>query len=111
MCIFCKIAAGEIPAEKVIDEENFMVIKDISPQAKKHYLIIPKKHYADITELSTQNPILLAEMISKFCAQSEALGLSGGFRLITNNGKDACQSVMHVHIHALGGEGLAPRMG
>lgn len=111
MCIFCKIVKGEIPCEKVYEDGKILIIKDINPQAKLHYLLIPKEHYSDMGELSSNNPESTAYCFSKIAALSEKLGLSNGYRLITNKGIDGCQSVQHIHIHILGGEKLAERMG
>ena len=110
-CLFCKIAAGEIPSTKVYEDEKFYSFLDINPQAKVHALIIPKEHYADIAELSKKDPALAGEMLQKACLVAETLELDNGFRLITNKGADGCQSVRHVHVHRLGGEELSDRMG
>lgn len=110
-CIFCKIADGEIPSEKFYEDDKFVIIADIAPQAKLHYLAIPKKHYADIVETAQKDPELLSYMIAKISELVETLGLKNGFRMIMNRGEDGCQSVKHLHIHLLGGEKLAEKMG
>ena len=110
-CLFCKIAAGEIPSAKVYEDEKFYSFLDINPQAKVHALIIPKEHYADMAELSKKDPALAGEMLKTACLVAEQLGLKNGFRLITNTGADARQSVRHTHVHILGGEELSERMG
>ncbi len=110
-CLFCRIAAGEIPSSKAYEDEKFYAFMDINPQAKVHALIIPKKHYADMAELSAADAALAGEMLKKACLVAEKLGLKNGFRLITNTGADARQSVRHTHIHILGGEELSERMG
>lgn len=110
-CLFCKIAAGEIPSTKAYEDEKFYAFMDINPQAKVHALIVPKAHYADMAELSQNEPALAGEMLRKACLVAETLGLDNGFRLITNKGADGCQSVRHVHVHILGGEKLSERMG
>jgi histidine triad (HIT) family protein len=109
-CVFCKIIKGEISAKKLFEDEEMMIIEDIHPQAKKHYLLIPKRHYADITEMTEEDAAVLAKCLRKLAALADALGLKNGFRLVSNKGADACQSVPHLHIHILGGEQLKDRM-
>lgn len=105
-CLFCKIVKKEIPCDLVLESENYLAFKDIDPKAPIHILVIPKKHFEDITELSFQDLELTAglmEMVSKV-AQSE--NLEKGFRVVLNTGPDAGQSVQHVHAHVLGGRSL-----
>lgn len=110
-CIFCKIANGEIPSKKFYEDDKFVIIADIAPQAKLHYLAIPKKHYADIVETAGKDTELLSHILKTVAGLVETLGLQNGFRMITNRGDDGCQSVKHLHIHLLGGEKLAEKMG
>ncbi len=109
-CIFCKIASGEIPSTKMYEDENMVIIKDIEPQAKLHYLLIPKEHYANIIEMSDSQAATLGKCIKKLSTLVDALGLQNGFRLVSNKGEDGCQSVGHLHIHILGGERLSEKM-
>ena len=109
-CIFCKIIRGEIPSAKVYEDDDMIIIKDIAPQAKYHYLAIPKKHFADVTEMDDADALLVGRMLKKIGGLSESLGLSGGFRLVSNKGADAMQSVPHLHIHILGGEKMSDKM-
>jgi histidine triad (HIT) family protein len=105
-CLFCKIVKKEISCDLVLESENYLAFKDIDPKAPIHILVIPKKHFEDITELSFQDLDLTAglmEMVSKV-AQSE--NLEKGFRVVLNTGPDAGQSVQHVHAHVLGGRSL-----
>ena len=105
-CLFCKIVKKEISCDLVLESENYLAFKDIDPKAPIHILVIPKKHFEDITELSFQDLELTAglmEMVSKV-AQSE--NLEKGFRVVLNTGPDAGQSVQHVHAHVLGGRSL-----
>lgn len=105
-CLFCKIVKKEIPCDLVLESENYLAFKDIDPKAPIHILVIPKKHFEDITELSFQDLDLTAglmEMVSRI-AQSE--NLEKGFRVVLNTGPDAGQSVQHVHAHVLGGRSL-----
>lgn len=110
MCIFCKIIAGEIPSDKVYEDDDMIIIRDINPQAKIHYLMIPKQHFANIIEMTDEQSLIVARMLKTLSGLVDGLGLSGGFRLVSNKGKDACQSVEHLHIHILGGEQLADKM-
>jgi histidine triad (HIT) family protein len=109
-CIFCKIIKGEIPSAKLYEDDDMIIIKDISPQAKIHLLLIPKPHYANIIEMSEEQAATLAKCLKKLSTLVNALGLEGGFRLVSNKGAFGCQSVEHLHIHILGGEQLSPRM-
>lgn len=109
-CIFCKIIKGEIPSAKIYEDEDMLIIKDVNPQAKIHYLLLPKEHYANIVEMSDAQAQTLARCIKKLSNMVDQLGLQNGFRLVSNKGKDACQSVEHLHIHILGGESLSDAM-
>lgn len=105
-CLFCKIVKKEIPCDLVLESENYLAFKDIDPKAPIHILVIPKKHFEDVIELSFQDLDLTAglmEMVSRI-AQSE--NLEKGFRVVLNTGPDAGQSVQHVHAHVLGGRSL-----
>ncbi len=110
MCVFCKIIKGEIPSQKVYEDDDMIIIKDINPQVKKHYLMIPKQHFANIIEMTSEQAVILGKCLKKIGELANELGLEGGFRLVSNKGADACQSVEHLHIHILGGEQLSERM-
>ncbi len=105
-CIFCKIVRGEIPSAKLYEDEDMIVIKDIEPKAKLHYLCIPKEHFALLSELDAQRAELLKRCLVKISALQKQLGLEDGYRLIVNQGENGGQSVPHLHIHILGGEPL-----
>lgn len=109
-CIFCKIVKGEIPSPRVYEDEDFIVIRDIAPQAKEHFLAIPKKHFADVTEMTDEDAALVGRILKKIGELASSLGLQGGFRLVSNKGADAMQSVPHLHIHILGGEKMSDKM-
>ncbi len=109
-CIFCKIVRGEIPSKKVYEDEDMIIIKDLNPQAETHLLLIPKEHYADIIEMSDAEAATLGKCLKKLSRLVDELGLSEGFRLVSNKGKHGCQSVPHLHIHILGGEQLNDKM-
>ena len=87
-----------------------IIIKDLNPQAETHLLLIPKEHYADIIEMSDAEAATLGKCLKKLSRLVDELGLSEGFRLVSNKGKHGCQSVPHLHIHILGGEQLNDKM-
>lgn len=105
-CIFCKIIAGEIPSAKVYEDEETVIFKDVAPKAKIHLLCVPKDHFPSLTDLNPAREALAGRMLAKIAALSEELGLSEGYRLIINQGKNGGQSVGHLHIHIQGGEPL-----
>ncbi|MEG1509036.1 MAG: histidine triad nucleotide-binding protein [Clostridia bacterium] len=109
-CIFCKIIKGEIPSSKVYEDEDMLIIKDIAPQAKIHLLLLPKQHFANIIDMTEQQAQIMAKCIKKLGTLTQQLGLQEGFRLVSNKGAYACQSVEHLHIHILGGEKLQEKM-
>ena len=110
-CIFCKIIKGEIPSTKVYEDDDMVIIKDINPQAPVHLLLLPKQHFANIIEMTDEQAKIVAKCIKKLSTKVDDLGLKNGFRLISNKGPDACQSVEHLHIHILGGDQLTDKMG
>lgn len=110
-CIFCKIVKGEIPSEKVYEDENVLAFKDINPAAPIHVLIIPKKHIENILEIRKEDAQLLSEIFEAIKKVAEIVGVEkDGFRIISNCGKDAGQEVMHLHFHLLAGGKLGPKI-
>ncbi|MCP3852519.1 MAG: histidine triad nucleotide-binding protein [Gammaproteobacteria bacterium] len=105
-CLFCKIIAGDIPADIVYQDDTILVFKDINPKANVHLLMIPKTHIESLDELSTSHGDLISDMMLKLPELAKAQGLSGGFRTIINTGKEGGQEVFHLHIHLLGGKNL-----
>ncbi len=105
-CVFCKIIKGEIPSKRFYEDDLMIIIEDIQPRAKKHYLAIPKKHYKLFTEMSESDSVELGKCIKKVGELAESLGLKDGFRFIINQGDDALQTVPHLHMHLLGGQKL-----
>jgi histidine triad (HIT) family protein len=106
-CIFCKIIAGDIPSEKIIETDKVIAFKDLYPQAKEHYLFIHKKHTKNINEISLNQPDQFAEVyseIQKFCSSNELE--QNGFRVVSNVNAHGGQTVFHTHFHVLGGEQL-----
>ncbi|MFR5832961.1 MAG: histidine triad nucleotide-binding protein [Acutalibacteraceae bacterium] len=110
-CIFCKIIKGEIPSTKVYEDDDMVIIKDIAPQAPIHLLLLPKQHFANIIEMTDEQAQILGRCLKKLSMIVDDLGLKDGFRLISNKGAHACQSVEHLHIHILGGAQLTEKMG
>jgi histidine triad (HIT) family protein len=102
-CLFCKLAAGDIPATIVRETDRLVAFRDIAPQARVHVLVIPRDHYADIGALAAADPQLAGELAAAAAAIAEAEGVGGGWRLVFNTGEDAGQTVFHVHGHVLGG--------
>lgn len=102
-CLFCKIAARDIEAEVVHESEGIVAFRDINPGAPTHVLVIPKRHIASAADLGTSDGELLAEMFGVMAEIARSAGLDGGFRVVTNIGPDAGQSVHHLHFHVLGG--------
>lgn len=110
-CIFCKIARGEIPSSKVYEDEQVVAFNDLNPQAPVHVLIVPKAHYANLNEAGGMPEALLAALLRAASRIAAQLGLDkSGYRIVSNCGPDACQSVQHLHIHLLCGAKLAEKM-
>lgn len=106
-CLFCRIAAGEIPADIVWESDGVIAFRDISPQAPVHVLVIPRHHLADVTDLAGADAAVAAELVAAAAAVALAEGLStSGYRVVLNTGPDAGQTVHHVHAHVLGGRAL-----
>ena len=109
-CLFCKIIQGEIPSTKVYEDELCFAFRDIAPQAKTHILVVPKTHIASAAEITPDNAGIAAHIMTVMPKIAEAEGLSGGWRIVSNVGSDAGQTVPHLHFHILGGERLSDRM-
>jgi histidine triad (HIT) family protein len=105
-CIFCKIAAGEIPSAKVFENEWVYAFRDINPMAPVHVLVIPKEHLCCANAINAENSHLVARIFEAIPEIAKAEGLTNGYRVITNCGEDGCQSVKHLHFHVLGGKKL-----
>ena len=106
-CLFCAIVAGQIPGDRVHETPRTLAFRDVGPQAPTHVLVIPQDHHRDVAALADADPGLLAEVLAAAVAVTRQEGLTGGFRLVTNTGEDAGQSVPHLHVHVLGGRALA----
>ncbi len=105
-CLFCKIVAGDIPADIVYQDDKILLFKDINPKADVHLLMIPKEHIESLAKLNESHHDLIVYMMLKLPELADAQGLSGGFRTIINTGKEAGQEVFHLHFHLLGGKHL-----
>lgn len=103
-CLFCKFAKGEIPVDKVYEDEDFIVIRDINPQAKNHFLAIPKTHFKLLSEMTEDDAERLKRILKKIPTLEKELELTNGYRLVINQGDDAGQTVPHLHIHILSGQ-------
>ncbi len=110
-CIFCKIVAGEIPSNKVYEDEKVLAFHDLNPQAPVHVLLIPKRHITSAGDVTAENSDSLAALFEAVPKVAALLGVAeDGFRLITNTGTHACQSVKHLHFHLIGGVQLSERI-
>ena len=105
-CIFCKIVAGDIPSPRLYEDDKMIVIRDIEPKAKLHYLCIPKTHFALLNEMDEAGAEIVKHCFSVIPALEKQLGLEAGYRVIINQGENGGQTVPHLHIHLLGGEKL-----
>ena len=105
-CLFCRIVAGEVPAEVVTSTDRTIAIRDIGPQAPTHVMVIPREHHADVAACADADPALLTEVMTTAVAVARSEGVDGGFRLVTNTGDEGGQSVHHLHVHVLGGRPL-----
>ncbi len=109
-CIFCKIIEGSVPSTKVYEDENFVVIKDINPQAPVHLLVIPKRHYSTLLECNDSAVLAGLMDVAKRVAVDEGFS-ERGFRLVVNTNQEGGQTVFHLHMHVLAGRALAGKMG
>lgn len=109
-CLFCKIIAGEIPSKKIYEDEYCYCFADINPMAPVHVLVVPKTHIASVGEITSSNSEVIARIFEAIPGIAASLGLSNGYRVISNCGEDGCQSVKHLHFHILGGKKLSENM-
>ena len=110
-CLFCRILSGESPSTKVYEDENVYAFRDIHPQAPTHILVIPKEHIGSVAELTEANRDIAAKCLVAAAKIAEQEGLTGGYRIVSNCGADAGQTVKHLHFHILGGQRLTEQMG
>jgi len=110
MCLFCKIVVGEIPSTKVYEDESVLAFRDINPQAPTHILVIPKEHIPSVAGVTAENSKVVAHIFEMIPMIAEKEGLVNGYRVVSNCGPDAGQTVPHLHFHILGGKELALEM-
>ena len=109
-CIFCAIIEGKIPSKKVYEDEVCYSFLDINPQAKVHALVVPKAHIPSVDAINADNSSIVGHIFEVIPKIAKELGLSDGYRVVTNIGENGCQSVKHLHFHILGGEKLSENM-
>ena len=109
-CLFCAIVKGDIPSTKVYEDEKVLAFRDINPQAPTHILVIPKEHIPSVDGINADNSAVVAHIFGCIPAIARAEGLENGYRVVSNCGDHACQSVKHLHFHILGGRQLADSM-
>ena len=109
-CLFCKIVRGEIPSTKVYEDEKVLAFRDIAPMAPTHNLVIPKAHIASVNEVNAENAAIVAHIFTVIPRVAAAEKLEGGYRVVSNCGADAGQTVHHLHFHILGGKQLNTEM-
>ena len=105
-CIFCRIAAGEIPSNKLYEDDQLLAFYDLDPQAPTHFLVIPKAHIASVAEITPQNSAVVAHIYEVIARLAAELGLEQGFRVVTNCGPQGGQTVPHPHFHVLAGRDM-----
>ncbi|MBC8570786.1 histidine triad nucleotide-binding protein [Zongyangia hominis] len=106
-CLFCKIAAGEIPSNKIYEDDRVLAFHDIDPKAPVHFLVIPKEHIACADEITPENSSIVAHVFAVIAKIAKELDLKGGYRIVNNCGVDGGQTVGHLHFHVLAGRQLA----
>lgn len=110
-CLFCSIVAGEVPSNKVYEDDRILAFRDISPQAPVHILIIPKQHIAGADQITAENSAMVAHIFEVAAELARQEGLSDGYRILTNVGEHGTQSVKHLHFHLVGGRQLSAQLG
>ena len=109
-CLFCAIIKGEIPSKKVYEDDYCYAFLDINPQAPVHCLVVPKEHIASVDAINSESADKVAAIFTAIPKIAAALGLTNGYRVVSNIGEDGCQSVKHLHFHILGGKKLSENM-
>ena len=106
-CLFCKIVAGEIPSDRVHEDDTVIAFRDIAPRAPTHVLVVPRRHVSDVHALTDADGDLLARLFGVVRSVADREGLRNGYRVVTNVGEESGQSVFHLHLHLLGGRPMA----
>ncbi len=109
-CLFCKIIAGQIPSTKVYEDAQILAFRDIAPMAPTHILVIPKTHIGSVAQITAENSAVVAHIFEVIPQIAKAEGLDNGYRVVSNCGADAGQTVQHLHFHILGGRELTLQM-
>lgn len=105
-CLFCRIVAGEIAADRVYEDDEVIAFRDINPRAPTHVLVVPRRHVPDAHALTDEDGPLLAALFAAMRRIADDAGLGSGYRIVTNVGPEAGQSVFHLHFHLLGGRSM-----
>jgi histidine triad (HIT) family protein len=106
-CLFCRIVAGEIPSDRVHEDDDVIAFRDIAPRAPTHVLVIPRRHIPDAHALTESDGDLLAKLFTVVRQVADEEGLANGYRVVTNVGPESGQTVFHLHLHLLGGRPMA----
>jgi len=106
-CVFCRIAAGQIPARRLFEDDDVVAFHDLSPQAPVHVLVIPRRHVASLDAAEDGDVLLLGRLFAGARRAARETGIAAGYRVVTNCGASAGQSVFHIHLHVLGGRAMA----
>ena len=107
-CLFCKIVAGEVPADVVHTTERTVAFRDVNPQAPTHVLVVPKQHIASLSDLAADDDRIVGEVVRRAAAIAHERGIAaGGYRTVFNTNRDAGQTVFHIHLHLLGGRSMS----
>lgn len=109
-CLFCAIVKGDIPSKKAYEDDKMLAFYDINPQAPVHILVIPKEHIVSVDGINADNSAIIAAIFEKIPDIAKSAGITNGYRVVSNCGDDACQTVKHLHFHILGGAPLAGEM-
>ncbi|MCL2056420.1 MAG: histidine triad nucleotide-binding protein [Oscillospiraceae bacterium] len=105
-CIFCKIISGEIPSQKLYEDDKILAFRDTSPQAPVHFLVVPKEHISGADDITAENCAAIGYIFAKIPQIMRGQGITNGYRIVNNCGEDGGQSVAHIHFHCLAGRGL-----
>lgn len=105
-CLFCKIINGDIPADKLYEDDDVLAFRDIAPQAPTHFLVIPKKHISGLSEATDEDQVILGKLMTIAAKLAKEEGVGDNFRAVVNTGEQAGQTVFHIHMHILGGRSM-----
>lgn len=110
-CLFCAIVAGDVPSTKVLETDRILAFRDIAPHAPTHVVVVPKQHFTDTYDIAHKDPAYLGEVMRAATDVAVQERLSGGYRILTNTGPDSGQTILHMHVHVLGGKNLGALAG